>query len=250
MTLPVVLGGAPNAEAQLYSAKLLGIQNSNLIAYFPFNETSGTTADNLEGTADRDGTYNNVTLNQTGIGDGNGAAQIIPANSSSSVDFDTASYVSAFNGDEGTVAVWLKVSGVGVWTDGDFLTMCTCRVDGDNEFLLSKSNSGSPNDLRWHYAAGGTAETITSAVHASTTGWFHMAITWSAAGDIVRAYFNGTEVSTSASLGTWVGDPNNRDVWGAGAITGDNSEWDGYIAHGAVWTTPLSAGNILKLATV
>jgi len=47
-----------------YINKVLSIQPNNLLAYWPLNETSGTNADNAEGTATRDGTYTGVDLNQ------------------------------------------------------------------------------------------------------------------------------------------------------------------------------------------
>lgn len=236
------------APFQTYSDKVLNIENANLIGYWRFNEISGTTADNYEGTAARDGTYNNVTLDQTGIGDGLGATQIVPANENSSVDFDTASFTGAFNGDEGTVAMWTRVRAASVWSDGVFRATFVVRVDGSNEMHLAHTNN--TNELRWLYIAGGVTEDLRSTAQGAETDWFHLAMTWSAAGDIVRAYYNGSEVTTGTTLGTWAGDPENRDVWGAGHITGNNSEYDGYIAHGAIWTTPLSAAQILSLATV
>jgi hypothetical protein len=56
--------------AQTYKDKVLGTVPDDLIAYWTLAETSGSTADNAEGTAARDGTYTGVTLNSSTGPDG------------------------------------------------------------------------------------------------------------------------------------------------------------------------------------
>ena len=48
-----------------YLDTVAAIETSNLIAYWPLRELTGTDADNYEVTASRDGTYTNVTLANT-----------------------------------------------------------------------------------------------------------------------------------------------------------------------------------------
>ena len=64
------LAVASYAGGATYYKKVLATEPANLLAYWPLNEGSGSVADNLEGTAARDGAYTGVTLGQAGIGDG------------------------------------------------------------------------------------------------------------------------------------------------------------------------------------
>ena len=229
-----------------YIARVLGTQPANLIAYWPFAETSGTNADNAEGTAARDGTFGrNVTTMGTGagIGDGNTAPLFDATNDY--CDVDTASLVSAFNGAEGTISFWAKVSGAGVWSDGTLRRLAILLVDGSNYLIIAKNPA---NNIQIDFNAGGTGEQGSSAAVTNNTGWWHCAVTWSKAGEVIRYYLLGTEQATDTALGTWAGSLATVVV-GASNTTPTN-QWDGYLAHVAIWTTPLDAGDILALATV
>jgi len=229
-----------------YSDKVLGTEAANLLAYWRLQEASGTDADNYEGTAARDGTYTGVTLGQTGIGDGLTCPLFDGANDY--VDIYSISLRDAFDGATGTLAIWGKVSGVGVWSDDTIRRLVNLRVNSDNFVQILKRGSGS-DDLRWSYKAGGTQEDVD--LTTTTTDWFHAAITWSVAADEVKAYFNGSQTgSTQTGLGTWVGSI-VEDGTNIGALTETPTfVWDGYLAHWAVWTKALTAAQISSLASL
>ena len=96
-----------------YADKILGYSP---IAYWPLWEADGSTAEDISGNG-FDGAYVDVTLGADGIGDGrtcplfDGAAGYMNAFSTGLRD--------AFNGAEGSFAIWAKVFNVGVWTDGN-----------------------------------------------------------------------------------------------------------------------------------
>lgn len=238
MAPPVLFAGGG------YLAKVLGTEASNLIAYWPLNEASGTNADNAEGTAARDGTYNGVTLGQPGIGDGETCPSFDGSNDYVSIYSD--SLRDAFNGAAGTVALWAKVSGAGVWSDGQNRRAIKITVDGSNNVYIGKTSG---NVMIWAYTAGGTSDAITAA--RSPTGWVHLGITWDAAADQVMAYYTGSqEGATQTGLGTWAG-----NIVNSGTIIGAENNtpafpWDGLLAHVAVWTKALSAAQIASLAVV
>ena len=94
-SLAVVEGGTWSQTTQ----KVITTQADNLIVYWPLWETSGTTIDNYEGTAARDGTYSSVTLGETGIGDGKTSPRFDGTNDYCAIH--TTSLQSAFNGAEG-----------------------------------------------------------------------------------------------------------------------------------------------------
>ena len=230
-----------------YINKVLGIASGNLIAYWPGNETSGTNADNAEGTAARDGTYSGVTLDAiTGpaglpTGQWDGTNDVL--------DIYSTSLRDAFNDAEGTAMVWAKVSGAGVWTDSTNRYLLNLRTDSNNQVQFLKLTSN--NDIFIRYEAGGVQETVTDSSLAGTLDWFHLAITWSVAADEMKAYINGSQVgSTQTVLGTWVGNLSSTETVIGAANTTPGSVWDGYLAHPAIWTTPLTGAQILDLATV
>ena len=107
---------ANKAAEEAYYEKVLGIQSANMLAYWPVWEASGAVADNIEGTAARDGAYTGVDLGQPGIGDGNTCPWWDGANDYCNIY--STSLRDAFNGAEGTIACWAKVNSAAVWTDG------------------------------------------------------------------------------------------------------------------------------------
>ena len=68
----------------LYTDKVLAIQLGNLIGYWQLSESGGLTAIDVSGQANH-GVYLNVTLGQSGIGDGNTAAGFNGTNSAADV---------------------------------------------------------------------------------------------------------------------------------------------------------------------
>jgi hypothetical protein len=214
------------------------------IAYWPLAEPSGSVATDESGNS-RNGAYTGVDLGQTGIGDGRTCPLFDGTNDYT--DIYSASLASAFNKDEGTAAIWLKVAEAGVWTDATTRRLLVLQADANNRILLTKGSTN--NQLVIAYTAGGTTEQVT--ITASSTAWLHLAMTWSKAADEVKAYFNGTQSgSTQATLGTWSGSLASTTTL-LGAISKTPTQvWNGYLAHAAIWTTPLSAAQIATLAVV
>lgn len=239
--------GSPVGGKLSYASKVLSTAPANLIAYWPLWELSGTTADNWQGAA-RDGTYvASPSLGQTGIGDGK--TSVLLNGTTQYINIYTASLASAFNAAEGTMMAWAKVSAVGVWTDANEGEIIYISPDGLNN-IIALQKIATNNTIAFKYRAGGTEKTVTKG-SMTTTGWMNMAMTWSATADQVKAYYGGVqEGSTLTGLGTWAGTPaNTRTLIGA-RLTTPLALFSGYVAHIAVWTTPLSAAQILSLATV
>lgn len=227
-----------------YANRVKNTATANLIAYWPLWEASGTTASDYSGNS-RTGTYSNVTLGATGIGDGNTAASF----SSSYVNVYGAGLVGAFSGAEGTVMAWLNVANVGVWSDGITREFVTLMADSSNRVLCYR-NGGANGSLAAFLNAGGTLKSG-GVTGLSTTSWFHMALTYSKSGDALKFYYNGTQQgATATGLGIWAGSlASNTTVVGA-LSTAASNPWSGSIAHVAVWNTPLLAAQIAALATV
>lgn len=238
-----LVGAKP--PTQSYSDKVNDTYNP--FVYWRLSETSGTTADNYEGTAARDGAYlNTPTLDQTGIGDGLGAPLFVPA-SNEHVNVDSASFRSAFDGAEGSLVGWFKVSGSGVWTDATLGKMVRFE-NGSNYVQLIKSDDNNKITL---FRQGGGTNSVRHHTPFSPTGWFHLALTWSesagASGE-VKAYVDGSQSgATLTSIGTWGATPTENRIAAHSATT---QIFDGYAAHVAVFTSVLSSGDVSDIATV
>ena len=253
MSLPLLLfhnqgRGQPIGGRESYIQKVLGIETSDLIAYWPTIETSGTIADNAEGTAARDATYNSDVSGwpiAPGIGDGNTCPTFDGLNDE--IAIYTASFRDAFSGAAGTACIWFKVSAAGIWIDGNWHYSFYLWADPNNFVRIVKKNTN--NTLQYVYKAGGTAETIEKG-SVSATGWLHLAITWDKSANAAKAYYNGSqEGSTQTIAGTWAGNLAAGNTFLGASATGTNL-FDGYLPHMAVWTTALSASQIANLAVV
>jgi len=233
-----------------YRAKVLATSSANLIAYWDMQETSGTTADNAEGTAARDITYaRNVTTMTTAAGPAGGTAPLFDG-ANDLVDIETDSLEAAIDYAEGSLFAWAKVSAAGVWTDGGVRGMVQIRIDNDNTIQIAKAAAN--NQLNVTYVAGGTTVSRAKTSY-SPTGWFNVGLSWSlSAGGSgeVKVYFDGVqEGATLTGLGTWAGSELNPGVIGATTAAPGNV-WDGYIAHVPLWTTPLIASQFAALDQV
>ncbi len=171
-----------------------------------------------------------------------------PATDTGDAYFDSSEVRSAdgFDGDEGTIAAWAKAADADVWTDATVRYIMDLRVDGNNVARMYKhSNDGL---LLYEYVADSVVEQGAQASFTSTD-FFHMAMTWSAAGDVVRYYIDGASASTDDTvLGTWIGDLSSSLVCVGAISTVPSDVWDGEIAHAALWNTPLTAAQIASLA--
>jgi hypothetical protein len=228
-----------------YMDKVLSTQSGNLIGYWPMNEPSGTTAIDYSAEANN-GAYTGVTLGQIGIGDGLTSTYFDGSDDLN--DVYSSALNSDFDGGEGSLATWLKVNSASVWTDATNREAIFFYVDANNIIYLRKRSTN--NVLRGLYTAGATGKTV-DVTSVTDTGWIHLGVTWSASGDAFKLYYNGNQSgSTQTGLGTWAGNLKSdaTRIGNSGGYGG--SPWHGYLAHTALWKTPLSATQMLALATL
>ncbi|MFN2233880.1 MAG: LamG-like jellyroll fold domain-containing protein [Anaerolineales bacterium] len=224
--------------------KILGTETDDLIVYFPMDEESGSTADNAEGTAARDGAYTGVTLGQSvspftaplfdGVND--------------YLDIYSANFASAFNGTDGTMMGFAKVSGAGVWTDGIDRRVINISAGVDYIYI---ARSAANNKITMAYRASGGGATFDNVSEdvGPTTDWKMYALTWTHdGGDELKAYIDGSQAgATQTGLAEWI-----TALSVAGCNIGSYNTtpikaWDGYLAHCAIWTKALTAAQLLAI---
>ncbi len=226
-----------------YTNKVKSTATENLIAYWPLADQGGTVIADESGNG-RVGAYTAVTLNATGINDGRTATGFDASTSKANVF--SSPLATAFNGLEGALMLWAQVNSAGTWTDATQRRLLRLLTTGTSAISIVKSTSS--NQLNTSYNANGTTESVNVTSFSPTT-WFHVALTWSKAADEYKAYINGAQTgSTQTTLGTWANTVNFTMI-GASSAT-PTEVWDGRLAHVAVWTTTLSAAQILALASL
>lgn len=152
-----------------------------------------------------------------------------------------------FSPTEGTLIVWAKVSGSGVWSDSTTRYLARLTADTSNEINLVKLSTPN-NSIRLGYEAGVGSQTIDTTL--STTDWFQVAATWSKSSDEVKLYVNGSQVGTTQTgLGTWVGNlASTTTAIGANGSAG-GLPWSGMINDVRLYSQVLTSAQILTLYT-
>lgn len=223
--------------------RILATRPADLISYLPLGDPSGTTAKDYSQTA-ADGAYAGIfTLNQPGIGDGSPSVNF--GGGWVSLAANLATLDTPFDGAEGSLFCWAKVSTVGVWTDTAFHVVSALGADVNNRILIYKPNTN--NTLTWLYNAGGIS--LTNVMTTSTLDWFSMGITWSKSKDRVRRYFNGVQQGADITgLGVWVGALNSSwSAIGSQSSLAASSTWSGFLGHNATWKIELAPAEVARL---
>lgn len=221
-----------------YGAKIAAL---GPIAFWPMDEPSGSVAFDRSGNG-RNGAYTGVALGQPGV-DGRTSAGFDGATSYNNVL--GASLAAAFNGSEGSIALWAKVSGSGVWSDGVLRRLFHLTVDASNQLSIFKSTANNRVDMV--YLAGGVTKTVIT-TGLTSLGFIHFGLTWGKSADAVKAYVGGAQSgATQTGLGVWAGVPTLMIV-GAGSLIPANV-MSGAEAYGAVFARALSSAEMLSAAT-
>jgi hypothetical protein len=156
-------------------------------------------------------------------------------------DIYSAELNSMFNPSKGTLIAWAKVSGAGVWTDGNNRFIVRLAADSANNIEIRKSNTN--NQLRIDYDAGGISKVV--GVSTSILDMFMIALTWDVTADEMKVYLNGEQQGvTQTGLGTWVGNLlATETVIGAASVT-PTLIWDGDIAYVSLYDEVLTQSEI------
>lgn len=210
---------------------------SDLVALWMLDETSGTTADNAEGTAALDGTYSgDYTLNQSGPVSGVASVDFGGVTSKVTTSFNAALALTTF-----TFETWLnpdstsgtqkaiayhKQSGAGGWwmTRTSAENLLVRFYDSSNNNVFSVSTTGGPIDIG---------------------SWYHIALVLPGPTSLPRLYVNGELAGTGVwnTAGTYAA-PTSQGfgISDIGALAAD--EFDGKIGPTAFYSTALSGDTI------
>lgn len=214
---------------------------SGLILYYLQNELAGTIA-NDDSPENNDGTYSNVTLNAI---DSPVPGDRAPRYSNGFLTAFTPGFLADFNGQEGSIFLWIKMFDSSVWTDGLARRFLTLTVDGNNFIIMRKSSVN--NRLEWFYISGGVSR-IHTVSSLTTTDWFSMGMTFSLSGNLVEFIHHGIVINSN-TIGTWAGTLSHECGFGARNLT-PNEPHNGYESHGRIYNRKINAGEKTELQTI
>ena len=242
VAIPVyVTGGNLGAN---YIDTVLGL---NPIAYWPLNETAGSTAVNAEGTAARNGTYAaSPTLNAITGPDGvNGAVHFDGANQF--LDIYSASLEAAFDKDTFSISFWMRTNWQALGSGEEIIIL---RSDSNNQVRIFRA--GAANAIQLFYNGSGTNKSRTDSDAKDTNTWYHYVLTVDVTGaDEHKAYRDGSQLGlTLTGLGSWAGSWATTRVNVAANSQVPSLTYEGYMAHVAFFDYVLTPAQVLELATI
>jgi hypothetical protein len=128
---------------------------------------------------------------------------------------DIIAMAASFSVTEGSASLWFKVTDVSSFLSGGSLLLIS--TDANNYIAIYVDGSG---NLIFAYYAGGTAKSVSSVHPNPDTEWHNYKITWTKAGDALKAYFDGVQFgATVGGLGVWAGGLVKAVVGGGAANT-------------------------------
>lgn len=231
--------GSSLVGGRTYSDKVL---EYSPYAYWKLNEAAGASVAVCSVDSGQNGTPANVTFGSTTSPDGGNAPLF--NGTSSSINIDTATLISNFDGTEGTVISFIKVFNAGVWEDTTERQILSLKVDNENKLRYQRDDTNNRISLNYEANNEGDSHNYDAL---SSTSWIHLAITWSDSGNAVVYYRDGANKVTDTNSQTWVG---ALDTAFIGMREADSRYWYGYICHVALFPDVKSDANILDLATV
>jgi hypothetical protein len=230
-----------------YAGKILA---TGPIAYWPLNETAGAVAVNYGSLGtDANGAYTGVDLANALGPDGKNYAPWFDG-TNDYCDIYTATFIGGFDKTLGSYSVWIKPTDVGVWSDTTLRGILVNQYITASNLIQITKPSGVANDdkIIFTYQQGANIKTVLTPAQ-NGTDWIHLGLTWTIAGDELKAYLNGVQTGLTQTGLIAPTNPHNIALIGAGTTTPTNV-WNGWLAHITIWNRVLSPAEMLKMGTV
>lgn len=212
---------------------------SGNVTLWMLDETSGTTADNIQGTATYDGTYTGgYTLNQSGFVSGIQSVSLNGTTGYVSIPYNAAMATTAFS-----VEGWFKATTLGG-------TLVSHRQSGAGGWSLDLSAAGVLTFTMYTGAGATNYSVVTGAVIQAST-WYHIAVIRGTIGSQQQPVILINGASSSSLSATPSGSysvPTSQGI-NIGRLTTGSSYFSGNVCAVAYYNTRLSEAQIADLYT-
>lgn len=206
----------------------------NPIQYLPLTETSGSTFADASGNA-RDASFWGITAGGATFTDGNPAPLF---NANGLIDLYSASLSSAFNGNEGSFAVWVNPT----WNAAAHSIV---KLGGASNRFIELAQNTSDRFVSYRFVDGVNDGVQIPYTPALT--WEFVVFRWSDTADVHEVIIDGVSEYSTTPIGTWTGGLSaDYSVLGAYS-TSFQQPYVGSMAHFALFDYWLTDANIAAI---
>ncbi len=233
-----------------YDERILAL---NPIAFWGLDDTAGIVAVEKVNGGAWNGTYTNtdgITLNEPGIGDGNPSTLFNRLNNENgNVAIASAGLSAGYDGDEGTIGMWVKPYNAGTWESGNGSRFFSIQVDFNDRLVLEITGNPS-NELRFMREANNVM-TQTEDRPYSSLMWQHWMGRWSRSLDTQDLLLNGVSVLEQPTSQDWTGGALDPDVTRIGSFNAaGTAEMDGWLAKAVIFDRRITDIEALSVGRV
>ena len=225
--------GPINPVADSYRDVVLA---DNPTGFWPLDETSGTTANDLSGN-DLDGTYQRSEM----VGGRTWMDFASPDHTGTTSDWVSVPADAVLSGHAGASGAW-SFDGW-FYDDGVSGTRMMLSVSSPTTYEVFVYRSSGGSIIVDVTQSNGTSITSTSVTAPASGQWYHFAYTYDRAAAVAVVYLDGVEVGSDTTMS---GESSYTGlIWRIGGRGDDSGDrWDGSISHLAIYDTALSAGRV------
>lgn len=199
------------------------------VGYWPLNEASGTTANDINGGTAHNGTYGGTfTLGNAGLLVGSTDTCVNLTSTSAGV---SASSFPGLGNSSWSVEVWCNISSF----SGQWATL----VEGwDGNWSTYLNPGGSLNKIQVKNSNGSTTPTLS--VTLATGTLYHIVVTYSSSGSAINMYVNNSNVLSNSTLAVGTTAGTGAELSG----NRDNSNLEGKFQEWAIYNYALTSTQV------
>lgn len=233
-------------QSSQYMDKVLHIQPSNLLGYWPLNETSGTVAHDYSGNG-YNGAINDCLLGQAGIGDGQPSPYFNGI--SSYIDVSIPALLASFPWDSGTLMVWQLIDADATGSLKRCVRVGTSNID----YALTFRSSVDSFQQVGYYTLNEWGGYV--AIVPRYTGYFCTIMSWRYSTTTGKTYFEAMMQNSTVFDMSLPSISDHTILPATGMTIGMHTDfvtdpWKGYLAHVALWNIPLSTKHMSGLSVL
>jgi len=226
-----------------YKDIVMNTNRANLARFYPLQETSGSTAYDFSKN-NHNGSISGATLAQYRGPDGSPAIGFDGINDNIDCDSDAGTDFGQYS--VGSIMIWWKVSGAGVWSDSTIRAMTQIAGSADDYVRLRKTATDDELQITGEFTNDNDSDLETDY---ADTDWHCTIVTWDVSGGTkeLKVYHDNTLENTLSYTNDWdSGEPVDQLKIGSNRV-GGGQYWSGALWCAGYWTSELTTAEIQVL---